>query len=65
MSENPIRALSHALRNQLSPAMMLAERLTRHPDESVQRAGRLILESLDKAAQTLRAENDKYSDPTA
>lgn len=69
MSQNPIRGLSHTLRNQLSPAMMLAERLCRHPDAEVQRAGRLILDSLDKAALTLRAENEKYSearsDPTA
>ncbi len=62
MSQNPIRALSHAIRNQLSPAMMLAERLCKHPDPEVQRAGRLILESLDKASSAIRAENEKYTE---
>ncbi len=61
MTTNPIRAISHAIRNQLSPAMMLAERLCKHPDPGVQRAGQLILESLDKATATLRTENDKYN----
>jgi len=63
MTTNPIRAISHALRNHLSPAMMLAERLCQHTDPEVQRAGRLILESLDKATSALRAENEKFNNP--
>lgn len=52
---DPIRDLGHALRNMLSPAMMVAERLGDHADPAVQRGAKIILESLDQAIETIRA----------
>ena len=47
--------LSHALRNILSPAMMMAERLSAHEDPAVQRAANIILEALDKAIKAIKS----------
>lgn len=47
--------LAHALRNILGPAMMIAERLGEHPDPAVQRAGTIILDSLDRATAAIKA----------
>lgn len=52
---DPVRALGHALRNTLSPAMLVAERLSDHADPAVQRSAKIILESLDKAAEAITA----------
>jgi hypothetical protein len=49
-----VRALGHALRNALSPAMMVAERLSEHADPAVRRGAKVILESLDKATEATR-----------
>ena len=57
MPQDPIHHLGHELRNILSPAMMLAERMCGHTDPAVQRAGNIILESLDKAIAAIRAAN--------
>lgn len=50
-----IRALGHDLRNALGPAMMMAERMAGHSDPAVQRAARIILESLDRATDAIKA----------
>jgi hypothetical protein len=54
--------LAHALRNILGPAMMIAERLCGHSDPAVQRAGKVILDSIDRATAAIKAaakpEND-------
>ncbi len=49
-----IRTLAHTLRNIMSPAMMLAERLSDHQDPAVQRDAKLILDTLDKATAALK-----------
>ncbi len=49
-----VRALSHALRNALSPAMMVAESLSEHADPAVRRGAKIILASLDKATEAAR-----------
>ncbi len=55
MNEKILRQLGHDLRGILAPAMMVAERLQRHPDPTVQHAGTIVLNSLDEAVATLRA----------
>ncbi len=54
MTTDPTRKLTHELRNVLSPAMMLAERLSMNADPGVQRAGKMILDSLDKAIALIK-----------
>ena len=54
MPQDRLRELSHALRNILGPAMMVAERLSDHPDPSVQRGAKIILESLDRATAAIK-----------
>ena len=54
MNDEATRKLGHELRNVLSPAMMMAERISTHPDPQVQRAGKLILDSLDKATALIK-----------
>ena len=54
MTEDPHRKLIHDLRNALGPAMLVAERLTMHADPAVQRAGKIILDSLDSATALMR-----------
>jgi nitrogen fixation/metabolism regulation signal transduction histidine kinase len=55
MDNEATRKLGHELRNVLSPAMMLAERMSTHADPQVQRAGKMILDSLDKATALIKA----------
>ncbi len=55
MNETILRQLGHDLRGILAPAMMVAERLQRHPDPTVQHAGTIVLTALDQAVETLRA----------
>ena len=55
MNDDATRKLGHELRNVLSPAMMMAERISMHTDPQVQRAGKLILDSLDKATALIKA----------
>jgi signal transduction histidine kinase len=54
MAKHPTRELGHALRNILGPAMMMAERMGEHSDPAVQRAGKIILESLDRATAAIK-----------
>jgi hypothetical protein len=54
MAKHPTRELGHALRNILAPAMMMAERLGEHPDPAVQRGGKIILQSLDRATAAIK-----------
>lgn len=53
--EETLRSLRHELRNVLSPAMMMAERLSTNADPAVQRAAKIILDSLDRAVVIVRA----------
>ena len=55
MSDDATRKLIHDLRNALGPAMMVAEALTRNADPSVQRYGKIVLESLDSATAVMKA----------
>lgn len=41
--------LRHDLRGALSPALLMADRLTTNPDPPVQRAGEVIVRSIDRA----------------
>ena len=53
MDDTTLRKLSHDLRGILSPAMMVAGRLQNHPDASISKSGRLVLECLDRAVAKL------------
>lgn len=54
MSKSEIQQLGHDLRNILAPAMMLAERLTMNQDPAIRRAGKMILDSLDRATAAIK-----------
>lgn len=54
-SPDKFRRLGHELRNILSPALMMAERLQSNEDPKVSRAGRIVMESIDRATASLRA----------
>lgn len=41
--------LRHDLRGALSPALLMADRLTTNPDPAVQRAGEVVVRSIDRA----------------
>ncbi len=61
MTEDPQRKLIHDLRNALGPAMLVAERLTVHADPAVQRAGKIILDSLDNATALMKTATSKLN----
>jgi hypothetical protein len=54
MSDDATRKLIHDLRNAIGPAMMVAEALTRNADPTVQRYGKIVLDSLDSAAALMK-----------
>lgn len=63
MSQNPAlppsstddsKAFRHDLRNALSPAMLCADILTSHSDESVRKHAGTIVEALEKALRLLK-----------
>jgi hypothetical protein len=58
MDQPALRQLGHDLRGILAPAMMVAERLQKHADPAVQRAGDIVLDSLDKAVLAIKAAID-------
>jgi hypothetical protein len=43
----------HDVRGALSPALLTADRLTSHGDESVRRAGEIVVQSLQRATEAL------------
>lgn len=47
--EAAISTLRHDLRGVLSPALLMADRLTTNPDPAVQRAGEVVVRSIDRA----------------
>lgn len=55
MAIDPVRKLGHELRNILSPALMMAERMQSNADPVVSRAGRIVVESVDRATAAIRA----------
>jgi nitrogen fixation/metabolism regulation signal transduction histidine kinase len=61
MTDEATRKLGHELRNVLSPAMMMAERVSMHSDPQVQRAGKLILDSLDKAIALIKEQQARMA----
>ncbi|MBE7210136.1 MAG: hypothetical protein INR65_03885 [Gluconacetobacter diazotrophicus] len=46
--------LRHDLRGILSPAMLVADRLTANPDPAVRRAGETMVATVERAEQRLR-----------
>ena len=48
-------ALRHNLRGALSPALMMADRLIAHGDPAVQRAGEIVVRSIDRATALITA----------
>jgi hypothetical protein len=48
-----IKALRHDLRGILSPAMLIADRLSSHEDPAVQRAGAVVVLTVERAAARL------------
>ena len=51
---NAVARISHDLRGVLAPALLLAERLQNHPDETVQRAGDVLMRTVDRATDLVR-----------
>ncbi len=51
-------ALRHDLRGVLSPALMMSDRLIKHPDAAVQRAGNAVVRSIDRATALLAESKD-------
>ena len=47
--------LRHDLRGVLSPALMVTDRLLRHTDPAIQRAGQSIVRSVDRATEIIQA----------
>ena len=47
--------LRHNLRGALSPALMMADRLIAHKDPAVQRAGEIVVRSIDRATALIAA----------
>lgn len=57
-----VAKIGHDLRNVLAPALLTSERLERHGDPAVQRAGKVIMDAVDRAielvGQTLKFVRD-------
>ncbi|HUN43046.1 MAG TPA: HAMP domain-containing sensor histidine kinase [Acetobacteraceae bacterium] len=51
---NAVARISHDLRGVLAPALLMAERLQNHSDETVQRAGDMLLRTVDRATDLVR-----------
>ena len=49
-----VARISHDLRGILAPALLTAERLQNHPDAAVQRAGEVLLRTVDRATDLVR-----------
>jgi len=49
-----VARISHDLRGILSPALLTAERLQNHDDNSVQRAGEVLMRTVDRATDLVR-----------
>ena len=56
-----IRRLRHDIRGALSPALLIADRLLSHADPSVQRAGQIMVRTVDRATGLL-ADPDAKAD---
>ena len=56
-----IKALRHDLRGILSPAMLIADRLQTHADPAVQRAGEVVMRTVERAAARLAETKDGQS----
>ena len=50
--------LRHDLRGVLSPALMMSDRLLKHPDPAVQRAGTAVVRSIERATALLATSKD-------
>lgn len=53
--ETRAAALRHDLRGVLSPALMVTDRLLRHQDPAVQRAGQAVVRSVQRATELIQA----------
>jgi signal transduction histidine kinase len=51
---NAVARISHDLRGVLAPALLLAERLQNHSDETVQHAGDVLMRTVDRATDLVR-----------
>ena len=47
--------LRHNLRGALSPALMMADRMAAHADPAVQRAGQIVVRSIERATALISA----------
>ena len=52
--EKTTSTLRHDLRNMLSPALLVADRLIAHADPAVARAGQTVLKSIKRVEERLR-----------
>ena len=54
-------SLRHDLRGVLSPALMMSDRLLNHADPAVQKAGQVVVRSIDRATALLSASKDSQA----
>ena len=57
--------LRHDIRGVLSPALMMSDRLLNHGDKGVQRAGQVVVRSVERATALLGAHKDALADDPA
>ncbi len=53
LDRDALSALRHDLRGILSPALLMSDRLIAHPDPAIQRAGDVILRTVERATARL------------
>ena len=53
--------MRHDLRGVLSPALMMSDRLLKHPDATVQRAGHAVVRSVERATALLSTNREVLS----
>ncbi|MGI4953573.1 MAG: hypothetical protein ACRYGM_17345 [Janthinobacterium lividum] len=55
-------SLRHDLRGVLSPALMVSDRLLKHPDPVVERAGQAVVRSIERATSLLSSHREALAD---
>ena len=58
-----VASLRHDLRGVLSPALMMTDRLLKHADPSVQRAGSAVVRSIERATALLASNKAAVASP--
>ncbi len=65
LDRDALSALRHDLRGILSPALLMSDRLIAHPDPAIQRAGDVILRTVERATARLEPSANAAATDTA